>query len=956
MNILTTTILTNNFVPKSIELEDTDLVIRTLSLKVTHYPITEILSFIEINRLSFGPEVKFLTPKGKVVINNVANSILDELVKMINEVHGKYVSKKVQKTFDQISELVNNITNTYPNEDDHISIKKFINRYITPFQNQKHLFSQFFAIKTPIQIEFIAQIKSLEYLRSLHEQEILKKRKSFYDIVESNPLTHEQRLAVVRNAPYNMVLAAAGTGKSSVIVARTLDLISRKLAKPEEILVLAYNNSAAKELLTRLKDKGLKCGMDPTSLPVATSFHSLGRKILIEAGVTPNINPLCTDDKNFELWVTKWLDEYLSHSDKRLFEFIKLFPSPVNSFDFKSKAEYESYVRDNEFRTYKGHLVKSYQELLISNFLFENGIEYTYEPSYVTKQRIDIGFDYHPDFHITNTNIYIEHFGINRDGKTRSDIDYIEYNKQIASKRLLHQTYGTELIETFHYQWCENTLLSDLSNQLTQHNIQFTPLSAEEMLGWLRDQGAISKWGKLLKNALAAIRTENLDSTGIYNRLIKHHIYKPKRYQKVLDDLYKAYVTHLSENDSIDFDDMIIQSTRFIDEGVFSPSYRFILVDEFQDISNSRMNLIKSLIKHGPNPLLTVVGDDWQSIYRFSGGKLELTTKFESLVGSSTLTKLQKTFRYNNSIAHTAGEFVMVNPEQFKKQIQTHEHVDKPQIYLLDDKPNKTNGLNIRLIEVINKIRGNDKHGSIAVISRYNNVLHQANKAVSEAKIAANMYFWTYHKSKGLEADYCVLIGFSQGVQGFPSENKDNILIEALLPSVDDFKFSEERRLMYVGLTRARKKAYLIASPTSPSSFILELLKPMFNINIASPLFTTNHLKKYKCPYCESGYFKKVTGEFGDFYSCSSGVACDVGKAKICNKCNSPLIDTKNTRKCNNPECDNSVMLCQICGRPMIERYGKFGKFWGCSGYGVEGDHCKFTTVDKQLNKGRFVF
>src|SRR5690606_26437598 len=126
-----------------------------------------------------------------------------------------------------------------------------------------------------------------------------------------------------------------------------------------------------------------------------------------------------------------------------------------------------------------------------------------------------------------------------------------------------------------------------------------------------------------------------------------------------------AYIAKLKQDGRIDFDDMIIRATSLIKSQEFIPNWKHILVDEFQDISMARMELLKSILSNGPTPILTVVGDDWQSIYRFSGGKLELTTRFDQLVGSHTVSKLEKTYRYNNSIADTAGAFVMENPEQY---------------------------------------------------------------------------------------------------------------------------------------------------------------------------------------------------------------------------------------------------------------------------------------------------
>ncbi|WP_440887849.1 UvrD-helicase domain-containing protein [Vibrio sp. WZ-1] len=164
---------------------------------------------------------------------------------------------------------------------------------------------------------------------------------------------------------------------------------------------------------------------------------------------------------------------------------------------------------------------------------------------------------------------------------------------------------------------------------------------------------------------------------------------QPKKYSALLDALHQGYVKELQHQNAIDFDDMIIRVIQVINNDEYQPEWKYVLVDEFQDISAARMEFIKSIISKGPQPSLTIVGDDWQSIYRFSGGKLELTTRFDEMIGPYSLTKLQKTFRYTNSIANTAGQFIMENPEQYEKHIKTHTVVDQSQVFLLDDKVGK---------------------------------------------------------------------------------------------------------------------------------------------------------------------------------------------------------------------------------------------------------------------------
>nr|WP_284307800.1 UvrD-helicase domain-containing protein [Shewanella glacialipiscicola] len=675
-----------------------------------------------------------------------------------------------------------------------------------------------------------------------------------------------------------------------------------------------------------------------------STFHSLGRQVLSDASISTYMSIFVEDPLKLKQWVTDWLLNYLSEDISRLVDFISLTPEPVDPFSIKTQAEYEAYVRDNELRTLNDELVKGYQELLIANFLYLNGIPYTYEARYVSKRRIEIGFDYKPDFHIDGTHIYIEHFGIDRAGGTRPDIDAHQYNEDIKSKRTLHIKCRTTLVETFHYEWVEETLTSGLEKKLKILDVEFNPINSEQLLEQLQSTGKIANWSDLLLKALSSIRVERLDYDSMLARFQRANISQPQKYTVLLNALHEAYVQELHEQNAIDFDDMIIRSIEAIDKGLFTPKWTYVLVDEFQDISTARMDLVKAIIKRGPTPSLTVVGDDWQSIYRFSGGKLELTTRFDELVGLYTETKLQKTFRYNNSIADTAGLFIMENPEQYKKYIVTHTKVDSSQVYMLDDKVGVKDGLYQRVVEVVSKIKSVDSTASIAVIGRYNYLLNESKAALVKNRLVENVSLWSFHKSKGLEADYCILIGFSQGKLGFPNENIDQAVIEALLPALDSYPHSEERRLLYVGLTRAKKKSYIIGDPTSPSAFINELLAPKYEVNIHSKAFQELYRKKFKCPNCEEGYLKLINGKFGGFYACSTGKGCRVGKARVCTECGAPSVDNRGSSDCNNQDCRHSMRICEQCGRPMILRNGKYGEFWGCSGYSTQDDQCKNTS------------
>lgn len=779
-------------------------------------------------------------------------------------------------------------------------------------------------------------------LRQRFEKRMLEKRKNFYDDIESNPLTEQQRLSVIRNNDLNLVLAAAGTGKTSVMVAKVVDLIESGRATDKEVLVLAFNKAAANELKERVERRGETHKVSASNGMTVSTFHALGRNILKECGIPVHMSVLAEDSVKLKMWVTSWLCRYMKSSREALRNFIKLSYQPVNPFEFKTRGEYESYCRDNEYRTLQGDLVKGYQEWLIANWLFEQGIEYEYESAYVSKKRIDEGVDYKPDFHFVGTGLYLEHFGIARDGSTRPDINRSDYNESIVNKRQLHEECGTTLIETYHYDWVEGMLEARLESLVLEHGIRSNLRSLDDLFVVLNELGFVDESAERYLKCLQAIRAERLDNQLTLQRLVDSKIVYAEEYSELLSDLHKDYVDELKNNNSVDFDDMIIRSTELIENGAYIPSWKHVLVDEFQDISMARMMFLKVILDRGNRTTLTAVGDDWQSIYRFAGGKLELTTRFEALVGQHTVTKLERTFRYNSSIADTAGKFVMQNPEQYKKTVEAHEQVDTPQVYLLDSTGEVGHKLEDRTLQVIKRIRQEDPEGSIAVLARYHYLLNAVRKKVKTESVQKNIYYWTFHGSKGLESDYCILIGFFRGKSGFPNSNREQAVVEALLPVLDKFVHSEERRLMYVGLTRARKKSYLIAEAKAPSTFIDELLTPRYDLQIASKSFEAKYRKIFKCPLCEDGYFKKHNSQYGEFFRCTSNAAC-IAKPRTCEKCGSPSLDTRNESVCNNDACRNVKAICNICGRPMKERNGRFGRFLGCTGYGIPDDRCENT-------------
>jgi DNA helicase-4 len=929
--------------------------------------INALQNFVTTKSLPWGNRIFIPAGENSLTMGLLLKSGCEEIAEAINTCFAKTLEIRILGVLDYFNQAAEKI---YLRDSQILNLQHEVISIISDFEQSSEIWRDYLAADLIDGLSTLKRFLPVEShaqeLRSRYEVRVQDEYSEFFSNVENNPLNSQQRLAVVRDNDLNLILAGAGTGKTSVIIAKALFLQKTRQARATDILILAYNKKAAQELKERYESGTKAIDFDITDTPTIKTFHALGLDVLKEVNEKISISMLQTDSVKLLMWVTDWLRSFIDESDTGLPDFIKILYEPINPFEFETREEYEHYLRDNEYRTFKGDLVKSYQEVIIANWLFEHSIQYVYEPQYQTKARIEVGIDYRPDFFLPEFDTYLEHFGIDRYGQTRADIDAKKYGEQMESKRALHKEQGTHLIETYHYEWCEGVLFDLLTeklqaiifNQERDGGCKYADSASidkecewvlwqpvrrprEEILLALNEMGLVSKKAEILLDCLAAIRVEDIHHDAVLTRLQDRKIGFSDIWAKILNKLVDDYLSELRRTQTIDFDDMIVRASSAMMLKQYKPQWTHILVDEFQDISNARMNFLRELVSSDKKPSLSVVGDDWQAIYRFSGGKLELTTQFEKLVGKNTMSKLETTYRYNDNIAHVAGTFVMQNPGQYVKTISSQIKVDSPKVFLLDESIGEDNSLVKKVSTTIATLRNNTPDESIAILARYNYLLQEC-RDYNRRQGIRDVHYWTFHGSKGLEADNCIIIGFLQGGSGFPNYKQDSAVKEALLPLEDSYPHSEERRLLYVALTRAKNRSYLIANATAPSEFILELLAPKYGLRIVSDRFEERYQRMFKCSNCPLGYIVTRNGPYGEFYSCSTGSSCKV-KPRKCIKCGAPSLDDRNTSTCNNRECNYSMKICPKCGRPMWLKEGRFGQFWGCSGYGRKDDKCTHT-------------
>jgi DNA helicase-4 len=575
-----------------------------------------------------------------------------------------------------------------------------------------------------------------------------------FESLEKHPLTPGQQKACVVDEDNVLVLAGAGTGKTSTMIAKAVYLVRSGLAKPGEILMLAFAKKARDELEARL------LGVEGMGGVRVETFHSLGSKIIGSVeGARMAVSILAQDEKRR----TKFIDDgitalqsnvdFLTHL--RVFFCSYLVPTP-NELDFKTLGEYIHYLKNHEIRSLKGDVVKSFAELEIANHLFLNGIEYVYEGSYEHPTATASRRQYQPDFYLPELGVYIEHVGIDRNGNTAPYIDKRDYLEGIEWKRGIHRQFGTHLIETYSYERQEGVLIKALEERLIAHcekvGVEFDTVRSEKPFDALKKLGSYAAFSRLLDGFLNVFKGSTWTLPTLREALGASWADARLRvFLRIFEVVLARYEDALARNRTIDFNDMIKKATGYVQGGEFRSTYRYIMVDEFQDISPARAALVKAMRDQVPGCALFAVGDDWQAIYRFTGSDVSLTTKFHENFGATERVDLDLTFRFNNKIGDVASRFVQTNPGQLRKDIKTHAKSDRAEIEVISEADRSA-----ALLQALDAVaaRAGGRRASVFLLARYNDSEPGDLTKLQRPYPNLDVTFHSVHRSKGLEADY----------------------------------------------------------------------------------------------------------------------------------------------------------------------------------------------------------
>ncbi len=759
----------------------------------------------------------------------------------------------------------------------------------------------------------------------------LVRSRDLFDRIESRPLTDEQRRAVVVDEKCNLVVAAAGSGKTSVIVAKAGWLVRRGYRKPSELLLLAFARDARNEMEERVR---ARLGADDAKGVTVRTFHSLGMAIIGEAeGKRPALARTAESDRALFDLLRRIVADLLADGalSEALLEWFQDQFAPYRSVhEFPNWGAYWNYIRCNDIRSLKGDEVKSHEECEIANFLYLNGIAYEYEAPYEHETATAEKRQYRPDFFLPNPGIYIEHFGLNAEGNTAPFVDREKYLEGIEWKRRLHAEHGTVLIETFSHEKTDGRLLRNLAKKIEDQGVTLSPIPREEVFSVLEDKGRIDPFIRVLATFLQHFKGSRLSLEDVARRARSlEDEGRAAAFVTVFGPVFKRYRQTLADAGEIDFHDMINRATEHVEAGRYRSPFGYILVDEFQDISPARARLLKALLDNSPGAQLFAVGDDWQAIYRFGGSDIAVMREFGERFGVFERIDLETTFRCADRIASVATDFVLRNPAQIRKTVRTTRKVDGPAVHVGLPGEGDLSLLKEALDRIAEDATMHDGTSDVLLLGRYRHLQPQNLHSLKKQYPKLRFTWMTVHRSKGLEADYAVVLGLCAGKFGFPVEMADDPLLDLVMAAPEAHPNAEERRLLYVALTRARRQTYLLAEGGSPSAFVTELIGGEYDVTV----FGRPPEGDVPCPMCKEGRVERRENHRNGsvFYGCSNWPYCEY-RERPCPKCGTGLpVRSGDGFRCR--DCGGSIEGCPSCGGWLEMRMGKFGRFLGCSNY-----------------------
>lgn len=675
-------------------------------------------------------------------------------------------------------------------------------------------------------------------------------------------LNEKQKDAVVSEDKRLLVLAGAGSGKTKTLLQKLIYLIEEKSVSPSSILAITFTKNATNEMIDRLiisadqsgeyekqlfdKQKSLTDKEKERFLQqkkytwidglTIKTFHGFCYSVLRNYGVNEFDNKfkIIGDEKRDEE------DELSKHvAPETSFEVMhKLLIEECDNTEYllKLKRYVIDYIIDKihlkqadpkylskdgkYFTTLNGIKVRSKSEQFIADWFYRHSIKFEYEPLLNVKD-----FSFHPDFYIPEANLYIEHIS-DKSYSTKDKEEQFKKGNLLLVKTFENMTKDSALFNHTLDKIVKNRLPADYHKTIS---INFK----EEFNGYHED---VKDFVQQIMRITDMIKVENINIDTVLKNSRHDQHERVRNFYDLGIPIVKKYIHYCTDKSYLDFNDLISRSTSLFKNhkdiaNKYKGKFQYILVDEFQDVNNLQVELIKLLLTD--NTQLFCVGDDWQSIYGFRGSNVSYIVEFEKHFANAKTIKLNLNYRSTQNIVGASNEVIKHNKFKVDKDVQASKKSEhKIVVYAGNTEDENIQFCFDKVKEFLEDGIGNDE---ILFLYRRSKMFTPYYYRFKNENIRVQSK--TIHASKGLESKIVFIIGLTEGNGGFPDIWLEDRIFQVIKKANHDLLMEEERRLFYVAITRAKDKLFLITQKGNESSFLKE-------IPSAYTVRTTNALKQ----------------------------------------------------------------------------------------------------------------
>ncbi|MDX2133742.1 MAG: UvrD-helicase domain-containing protein [Saprospiraceae bacterium] len=694
-------------------------------------------------------------------------------------------------------------------------------------------------------------------------------------MTDLSALNPQQREAVTAADKRILVLAGAGSGKTKTLLQKIIYLIEEKGVPAAHILAITFTKNAANEMVDRLILSADKSGEYEAVLQnkkttaqaqedarrtfrsryrwidalTVRTFHSYGYRLLRNYGVHEFDNRfrIVGEDKVREE------DEFLRYvAPETVYEvFSKLLIQRCEdrTYLLRLKRYVLDYLVDRihkhdapnrplhpegkRYTALDGTRVRSKSEQFIADYLFRNSIPYRYEPQVLVRD-----FPFRPDFYIPDANLYIEHVS-NRSHPMQGKEAQFEQGGLLYAKTFEHLAEDSSLFT--------HTLDRLIRGRLPARFAHERLLSYEEAF-----KGHLDHLREFLLTVMRVndmIKVDGLDPQKMLEQAQTDPHERIRAFYALAIPLLHDYAAYCTDHSYLDFNDLIGRTLSLLrnHEDIARRErnqYRYVLVDEFQDVNTLQVELIKQLLSDDTQ--LFCVGDDWQSIYGFRGSDVQYILDFEKHFPGARLIQLDLNYRSTQHIVGAGNEVIRHNRLRIDKTIRATKMSDHKIVVYAGSSLAENIAFCLRTVrECLDEGLGADD-----ILFLYRRTAMMSPFADALRRHSLRIQTKTIHAAKGLEARVVFIVGLTDGFGGFPDIWLEDRIFQVVKKGNYDLLLEEERRLFYVAITRARDRLFLITEKGRESSFLREIPEA-YTVRTGEPMLPTVEEARL-CPQCRS--------------------------------------------------------------------------------------------------------